>query len=52
MQPCYEGAIVAHLLGRSNICDRYERMTQRLSEKKPHDSYFLSVKSASALDDL
>ncbi|MEG4580679.1 hypothetical protein QUA71_13865 [Microcoleus sp. MON1_C5] len=34
MQPCYEGAIVDRLLGQSNICDRYERITQRLFEKK------------------
>ncbi|MEG4216953.1 hypothetical protein QUA27_19800 [Microcoleus sp. Pol14C6] len=50
MQLCYKGAIVDRLLGRSNICDRYERKTQILFDKKPYDSYFLSVKSASALD--
>ncbi|MEG5163994.1 hypothetical protein QUB37_26810 [Microcoleus sp. AT3-A2] len=33
MQPCYQGAIANHLLGRSNICDIEERMTQRLFEK-------------------
>ncbi|WP_190274396.1 hypothetical protein [Oscillatoria nigro-viridis] len=26
MQPHYQGAIADRLLGRSNLCDRYERM--------------------------
>jgi len=30
MQLRYEGAIVDDLLGRSNFCDCYERMTQLL----------------------
>ncbi|HSF75059.1 MAG TPA: hypothetical protein VLA84_14790 [Microcoleus sp.] len=26
---CYQGAIVDYLLGRSNICAHYDRMTQQ-----------------------
>ncbi|HEY9302527.1 MAG TPA: hypothetical protein VIQ31_40415 [Phormidium sp.] len=33
MQPRYQGAIVDRLLGRANICDRYQPITQRLFEK-------------------